>query len=121
MVSRITAAEREVLRLFDALIDAEPMTHDDFKQIEFDDELCFPSLAKKREHYATKYARQKADKMSAGTWEQEQAKQKEYYEANRERIRARKAAYYQANKERISAAQKDYRQRRALSLAVAIA
>ena len=109
-ISRITAAEREALALFDAMIDAEPMTADDFRYTAFVEDLLFPELAKKREHIAAKYARQKRDKQAAGTWEAQREKARKYQEENRERIKARRAAHYQKHKAEILAKQKEYQQ-----------
>ena len=109
-VSRITEQERRELAAFDAEIDAQPMTTEDFRYTAFVEDLLFPDLAKKREHIAAKYARQKRDKQAAGTWEAQREKARKYHEDNRERIKARKALYYQQNKERIAAQQKAYRE-----------
>lgn len=120
MVSRITAAEREALRLFDMEIDMQPMTAEDYRLTDFVESLLFPEIAKEHEKRNARDARRKA-KQTPEEREAQLAKQRAYYKANRERIRERKAKYYRENQERISAAQKDYRQRRSLSLAAAIA
>lgn len=45
-ISRITAAEREALAAYDAMIDAEPMTAEDFRYTAFVEDLLFPDLTK---------------------------------------------------------------------------
>ena len=79
-------------------------------QTAFVEDLLFPELAKKHEHIAAKYARQKADKIERGELDALCEKQRRYYEANRERIRERKRQYYQRNKEEIAAKQKAYQE-----------
>ena len=114
-----TAEELESMRRFDEMVDSEPMTERDYKQVEFDDELCFPELQKKKEKTRIAYARQKEAKIQSGEIEKVRAKSKKYAEENKEKIKARRAAYYQANKERIAAHQKDYRKRKKADKATA--
>ena len=116
MISRITAAEREALRLFDALIDAEPMTSDDYRQIEADERLLFPEVYKEKDKRNARNRRLMERKAETGELAELKEKQRRYYEENREKIKARKAEWYRQNRERILAQQREYqaanRQRR---------
>ena len=111
MISRFTAAELDILRVFDALIDDAPMTRADFDQVDFDDSILFPETTRERERDRAKRERQKAAQIERGEYDAIRERGRQYRETHREQIKARRAAYYQANKERISAAQRAYRMR----------
>ena len=112
-----TAEELEEMRKFDEMVDEMDMTEDDYKQVDFDDELLFPQKAKEVEKRKVKVARQRENYIATGRIEERREKQRKYQEENKERIKARRAAYYQANKERIAAHQKAYRERKAAEAA----
>lgn len=109
MVAQFTAAELEELARFDALVDASGMTAADYRQTQFIEDLLFPERAKERERNRAYEAARKAAMIEHGQYEAAHEKERQYAEANREKIKARKAAWYQANRERIRIQQAEYR------------
>ncbi len=103
-----TPEELEELRRYDALIDAAPMTYKDYLLSDFVEALLFPEREyerkKQREAARRRYERRKEAVSAYG---------KEYRAAHKEQEAARKRAWYQANRERILAQQRDYRRSKA--------
>ena len=103
-----TPEEREELRRYDAMIDAAPMTYEDYQLSDFVEALLFPererARAKQRTAARRRYERRK---------EKARAYDREYQAAHREEVAARKRAWYQANRERVLAQQRAYRKGRA--------
>ena len=116
MIQRFTAAELEALHLFDALIDDAPMTRADFDQVDFNDSLLFPEITREWERDRAALERQKAAMIAAGTYEREQERQKQNYQAHREQIKSRKAEWYRKNRERVLAGQRAYRMQQAAQI-----
>lgn len=98
-----TEKELEELRRFDALIDAAPMTYQDYIISDFVEGILFPEQEKRRETARCRYRRRK---------DQAKAYAQAYQAAHREEVAARKKAWYQANRERILASQKERRKAR---------
>ena len=95
-----TPEELEELRRYDAMVDASPMTHEDWKALELVEDLLFPERVAVRKANHARYLRRKEELAARG---------KAYREAYRDREAARKRAYYLANRERVAAQQKAYR------------
>lgn len=98
-----TPEELEELRKFDEIVDASPMTKEDYETSYFVSDLLFGFGEKQRK---------KAERIKSGSYEKERQRVKAYAEKNKEKIKARRAAYYQKNKAAIAAKQKDYRARK---------
>lgn len=96
-----TPEELEELRHYDAMVDASPMTHEDWKVLELVEDLLFPERVAVRKANHARYLRRKEELAARG---------KAYREANRDREAARKRAYYLANREKVAAQQKAYRE-----------
>ena len=101
-----TPEELEELRKYDALVDASPMTHQDYTLSAFVDSLLFPDMQreKRREAAHRRYEKRK-DYVSAYG--------KEYRAAHKEREAARKKAWYERNRERVLAQQREHRKSKA--------
>lgn len=103
-----TSEELEELRRYDTMIDAAPMTYEDYQLSDFVEALLFPererARAKQRAESRRRYERRK---------EKARAYDREYQAAHREEVAARKRAWYQANRGRVLAQQKAYRKGRA--------
>ena len=109
MRALFTPEELEELRQYDAMVDASPMSHEDWKVLGLVEDLLFPERARERE--AGRKAR-------AARAQEGRARSKAYQEANKERIAARQRAWYQKNREQIRAQQRDYAKRRATQAAL---
>ena len=88
-----TPEELAAMAAADAEIDALPMTPDDYRMSR---SLDLAAADDRRDNQAKKIA----------------AKQRAYYEANREEIAARQRAYREANREEYNTYMREYRQKR---------
>ena len=109
MKKLFSAQELEELRLYDAEIDAEELTYEDFEQDDFIDEMNDPAGAKKRAKKREAYHRRKEEMIQNGTYEDLVKGWSEYYHSHKEQIKAKQKTWYEENKERIKAQQKAYR------------
>lgn len=104
MFLTFTLAELEELRRIDAETDAAPMTYEDFMISELVDDLLFSEKKQERERGHQSYERYREWYLAYG---------RAYRATHQEQEKARKKAWYQANRERVAAQQKAYRQRKA--------
>ena len=86
-----TAEELEAIRISDEEIERSGLTYEDYK------------AARSLDEYITGETR--ADKMR-------KAYQREYYKANKDKLKAYQREYYKANKDEIAAYQREYRKAR---------
>ena len=98
---KFTPEELAELQAYDAAVDAEPISYEDYKQSrEIERELLFPKSWSERRRAAQKkaYREQNREKLAA--------QQKAYYEQNREKVAAQQKAYREQNREKLAARQK---------------
>ena len=80
-----------------------PLSLDDYRELDWlDREIIRPKTERQKKASAKQKAYYEANR------EEIAAKQKAYYEANREEIAAKRRAYYEANREEIAAKQRAY-------------
>lgn len=91
-----TPAELEELRRFDAEVDAAPMEYENFLISEFIDSLLFPERERKCQSYERCRERylQYQSKYRATHQEEERARKRAWYQANRDRVAAQQKAYH---------------------------
>ena len=103
-----TPEELAELAVFDAEIDDEPLSAQDYRDsAQRDKDEVFAEKGEKQRRQARKIAAKQREYYEANK-DQIAAKRREYREANKDQIAAYKREYYEANKDQIAAYKREY-------------